>query len=199
MITGDSAIILAGQGSCLEGMECPRVFVPVGGKPLLVRTREQVQKFEVFPMIVTPHKPIYSQFPHCFVPEYSDTGAETLLSARPIWGDRTYVLMGDVLYSDEVMHMIMIDRNILSVYGDKDEIFGIVFAKKRAHMVTAALGGTWTHRPWLWAFYRLLCGFGVTSHRFDDTIYHRTPEGDYTQDFDTIQKYQKFLEKHVWV
>lgn len=198
MITGNVALILAGQGSCLEGMECPRVLIPISGEPLLVRTWDQLQKFDVLPMVVTPHRPIYSLFPHCFIPKHSATGPETLLSTRPIWGDRTYVLMGDVIYADSVMNTIMADENILSVYGSKDEIVGIVFSKKRTLRVETALQGTWTHKPWLWAFYRLLCGVGVSNHQFDDAIYYHIPEEGYTRDIDTIVQYRKFLEEYPW-
>jgi len=197
LTSGNIVLLLAGDYSPLEGMDCTRQLVPITGKPLLQRTWEQIQPFGFHTVIVTPHESIYSLFPYHFEPKRYDLGAQTLLSTKSIWGDRTFVLMGDTLYSGEVVNIIMSSETGLGFYGNKDEISGIVFDTVHSDAIITALEQVGTHKPWSWVFYRLLCGFGIREHSFDDR-YHFIPDGDPTRDFDSVRVYHKFLEEHSW-
>ena len=197
----DIVLIMAGDFSPLEDGGPTRQMLAIGGQPLIQRTWEQVQPFGVPTLIVASHDSICDLFPNDTIAPspQSSTGALMLLDTQFVWGDRTFVLMGDTAYSDDVISMVMSDRNELSFYGDRSEIYGIVFERNQVGKVAEALkkvdpGYSW----WLWVLYRILCGFPMTSHRFDDTVYHFTPDGDYTRDFDSINYYQKFLEEHEW-
>lgn len=194
------ALIMAGDFSPLEDGGPTRQMLPISGEPLLQRTWKQLQPFGIPILIVADHRSICNVFDNCIAPDpQSNTGAMMLLDTQSVWGDRTFVLMGDTVYSDDVINMIMSNENDLSFYGDHSEIYGVVFEKNQINRVVDALenvgaGYSW----WLWVFYRMLCGFDATSHRFDDLIYHFIPEGDYTRDFDSIDYYHKFLREHEW-
>lgn len=197
MIVGNVILILTADYKFLEGMECPRQLIPIAGEPLLQRTWKQIQPYGFHNFVVTPHEQIQRLFPFCFEPGRYDYGAQTFLSTRPVWGTRTFILLGDVLYSGEAISMIMSDENDVGFYGDRHEICGIVFDRTQFDTIATALEGVGTHKPWLWVFYRLFCGFGVKEHSFDNR-YHFLPDGDLTRDFDTIKVYRDYLEKHPW-
>jgi len=124
----------------------------------------------------------------------------------PLWGvERTTLLCGDTAYPPEVLKRILLDESPLSVWGDEAEIYGIVFVESQYERVRKAIERAMAHHPavvkygLLWAFYRAVCGNeSLRHHAFDDVIFKHVQRGTYIEDFDTPERYARWLRNHPW-
>ena len=204
-------IVAAGESERWHG-ECPKQLVDVAGEPLLTRTLRQLAALGQSPVVVT-HKPeIEAVAERCFKPQRRRWLAETVLSTRRLWRGMTVVLLGDVVWTDEVLRRVMTAGRSPRVYGNYNEIYAVAFARQDWERVIGALeravedaeaGG----RGKLWQFYRALCRReNLHRHHWDYDIFEvvpsdGTPAGNhaaFTQDFDTLEDYHRFLDRWPW-
>ena len=91
--------------------ENPCQMAVVEGKPLILRTLSQLAMWghdqNVF--TVTHKEPIKAVVPCFFIPNPRFYWAETVLSTRLLWRNRTIILHGDVIFSPAVLHAILSD------------------------------------------------------------------------------------------
>jgi len=84
-------------------------------------------------------------------PSESQHLSDTIYSSRASWGDRTVILLGDVIFTKESINHILRDRepvcfyglleqsSIVKLFGYRKEIFGFSFDRTRASQIEMAL------------------------------------------------------------
>ena len=134
-----------------------------------------------------------------YTPEKYDYICQTLKSTRNIWGDdRTIVLLGDVLYSEYIIDRVFSKHPPILFYGSivHKEIYALAFTDKPEiiwaldrvdERVVEGFHGQ------LWQLFYVLNK--LPGHRHPDSIPYRMFRHvyDFTQDFDTVEDYEKFL------
>ena len=190
-------VLAAGAHERWSGQRAKQL-VAIANELLLERTQRQAGDN----CIVVTHLPAIQRHSRAyFIPENHRWTVETLLSTKCKRGDRTVVLLGDVVYSDEAMARILAFDGPVAVFGCQWEIFAVSFSAKAQFAVEAALtvalvdahqGG----RGKLWEFYRAFCGFPLAEPILEGEIFQFIT--DYTDDIDTVQEYYAFLDKNPW-
>jgi hypothetical protein len=127
---------------------------------------------------------------------------ETLYNS-PWGGDRTIVLLGDVVYSRPLMDRIFACNDSVRVYGHLYEIFAVVFGEAGYQRVRGALyraiehaeaGGPGTLRK----LYQALRGVDLDDDSIEDELLGYVDYmQDYTRDVDTPDDYADLLDKVV--
>lgn len=211
-------IILAGGGP-RKGwtLEHPKVMAKVEGKPIVLRVVLQVKNRGYVPIVLTKFPQVVEAVGGecaCYWPPpwvnldnlsewYYERPVGGLLDSIPIWnlGGRTTLLCGDTAYPPEALDKILADDSPISFWGNCDEIFAITFLPEQAERLTKAIDEslrtdkTIAH---LWTTYRALCGFPLRAHRFEDVIWKELGRKTYLFDFDSVEKYEKWLENNQW-
>lgn len=199
----------AGESERWHG-ECPKQLVDIAGEPLLKRTLRQLEALGQSATVVTHKSEIEAAARDCHRPQERRWLAETVLSTHRLWGDRTVILLGDVVWADEALRHIVTADCSPRVYGNYNEIYAIAFDRGDWERVVQALkrakedaeaGG----RGKLWQFYRALCGCAnLHKHHWDYDIFEVVPsdgtpnKAAFTQDFDTLEGYHHFLDRWPW-
>jgi hypothetical protein len=196
-----SLIMAAGDNTRWNG-RIPKQLAEIGGQPLIQRTYRQASLYRGSPIIVTHNPAIKALELNCFEPQFRRWIVETLLSTRQLWQERTAVLLGDVIYSDYTMRLLLANRDPLAVYGFKWEIVGLSFDSEAWGDVILALenakhnaekGG----RGKLWEFYRSYCHIPLEATDYVECSVFNEVE-DYTNDIDSMQEYWLFLQNNPW-
>lgn len=206
-------IILAGGGARRGWTwERHKVMAEVEGKPVVLRIVEQVQHNcvvltenvnviqvieDVVPCYVPPPHPLEMDW-HYKRP----IGA--LVNSIPLWSEdeRTILLCGDVVFPIGIVEAILEDTDPISVWGTCAEIVGITFAPEEYHRMAQAVWDALhsdTRHGHLWVLYRVLCGFSnVHHHRLENTIFKKIDDDAGIIDFDSVEKYEKWMRKNPW-
>jgi len=191
-------VLIMASGNDRRGWteENPKQLAAIRGEPLMLRTIRQVRERGYDAVVMSDKPAVRKLLPDAKLPQDSSNCCRSLLSTRPYWQTRTIILAGDTVFSEAALDMIFADDEPLSVVGDAGEIFAIIFDESEQQRVATAARdgavkieeGAHTH---LWIFYRVICDFDdVATHRFDDIIYRKVPEGDRTLDIDTPETYR---------
>ena len=199
-------ILASGEQTRWSGVDAKQL-IRIDGEPLILRTIRQVTlRLGVRPVVVTHHPCIQRTvgatadvliLPH----DQRRWTAETTLHSMPVWGDATWILLGDVFWTDRAMDRICrmhCDEDIryFITHGQKwDEILGVWLRDTHWDRWQRALEHAIRHarrggRGKLWESYRSLCGFRLKKHKLDD--YHRYPITDESTDFDALEDYLAF-------
>ena len=191
--------------------ENPCQMAMVEGQPLILRTLSQLkERGHDWRVTVVTHKPaIMSIIQHYFIPSPRFYWAETVLSTRILWTDRTIILHGDVIFSPAVLDAILADTAPIAFHGAMGEAFGITFTTEHHHRILTALEDAKEDAPkdlpmrkgrgLVWQFYRAFNGTHLHKHVHNWDIYRLAPKDDYTCDIDhSIKKHTEFLEKYAW-
>lgn len=208
-----SLILCSGQRPQWSGQRS-RQLAPVANELLIERTQRQALRLGPSALlragsgqagdnciVVTNVPSIQRHSRAYFIPEKDRWMVETILSTKSLWSDRTVVLLGDVIYSDEAMARILACERPVAMFGSHLKEFALSFSAEAQFAVEAALtaalldalnGG----RGKLWEVYRLVSGFDLREERFEDEVFHLVD--DYTDDLDTIDGYYAFLDKNPW-
>jgi len=208
-------ILAAGEHERWTG-EGPKHLVDVAGELLLCRTQRQLKDLGWSFCVVTHLPELEAVSDRVFVPGLRRWTCETLMSTAELWRDRTVVLLGDVVWPDEVLEQVLTDRQSPRVFGNFCEIYAVSFSDANAYRVASALQraiseNCGAHTGKLWAFYRALASNEpLAIPRWDKVgIFHTIPSvgtpawamGDqqaFTRDFDHIGDYWQFLEECPW-
>lgn len=205
-------IVLASGQQLRWGGHDNKHLVPIHGEPLLLRTLRQVRRHcATRPVVVTHCQPTIDTINGVadvltLPAETRRWATETALCSCPSWGDPTWLLLGDVYWTDEAigrLFNISDDRppQYFISAGTKgwDEILGVWFRGAHGRLMThvlyhAVLDAERGGRGKLWESYRSLCGFRLPKHRLENE--HRFPIDDESTDFDTWDECQSFVERH---
>jgi hypothetical protein len=200
-------ILAAGEAIRFNGV-CKQLL-PAGDKTIIERIVDQVVSRSYIPYIVTCNQQIMDAmgmgyaYPFLMPSEHELT-CETLLSTIEIWNERTIVLLGDVLYSTQIMDAIFRCEDPIRVFGNVSEVFAITFTKRVHSQVVRALQQAIKaypeHPGKLRTFYKIYCGFDPGQAEkpgipLDDQVFWYSR--DWTMDVDTEEEYKNMVNELV--
>lgn len=197
MVERRAIILAAGEATRWDG-EGIKQLVEVDGMPLLERTLKQLDKHHCDIVIMGNER--LAQFAKCRTPEVTCCTTDTLLRSYETWGQRNYVILGDVYFTNAAMDQMFRCTKRFCVFTDTVDIFALTFtsfvipqmeeAIKRTVNEAARTGGRihelyreWhqvprgTKCPWISGTYQTL--------------------GDETQDFDCLKDLEQFRAGHT--
>jgi hypothetical protein len=145
-----SQILIMACGSAFldRGFKVNRHLVPIAGIPMILRTVRQLAEREHRPTIATYHegiKRVVGGEADYFLPEYHRWYPETFLHTCSLWTDYNVVLLGDTVYSDEVLDEIMgyLGQDALWIHGRRMGMFdGAIHAGFAQHRPMDGTGQT---------------------------------------------------------
>jgi hypothetical protein len=190
-------ILAAGSHSRWE-LELPKQLIHVFGKPLLIRTQNQVYSLtNQWPIVVANNHRIVSHSRKSI--HYPTTSTvDAAMGTRKYWQDTVVILLGDVLFSEAAISAVYGSDSPIGVFGSSvlGEIFALKiapsgYAKAVKHLSVAVEDFKYGGRGKLWEFYRSLCGFSLKEHKYD-TVYFHNIHDELTRDFDTVEQYYEF-------
>jgi hypothetical protein len=200
-------ILCAGEQTRWGDVYNPKQLVDVGGEPLLFRTIRQVRRWGQEPVIVT-HDERLRVSQRSFEPTGRRWTVETLFWTHPLWEDRTVVLLGDVIFTNDALDRIMACRAPLQIFGRKElrhrlvgryyEIFGLSFDRGEHQRIKDVLqraidwvvGTGAPNGGKLRSFYELYCGLPLDQYQHENEVFY--PIEDWTEDIDAPEDYQQF-------
>lgn len=212
------ALITCAGPAVRWGDGVPKQLAVVDGEPILHRTVRKCLARKMTPTIVAVDPRLTLPHVASFEPDDRRHWVSTMLACKPIWGDETVVLLGDVWFSAEAMDQIAEDSG-LRVYGRSrpspltggpQEVFACRFSREHHERVEAALRASIVHADrWFaqrtdgydatgkpigspWQFYRALVGADLETDTFDRDVWREAPE-DFTDDFDSRARYERWL------
>lgn len=175
--------------------EIPKVkqLIKIDGEILIKKIQEQ------FPdsIVITRNGEISKHSQMVLHPANCGCTIETLFSTHGLWQTWTTVLLGDVLYGENTVHKMGVQKEQLMFYGDKGEIYAFKFHWDIIPMIHYAINALFNHKEWtpkfgkLWNLYRVLSG---TDYRL-----HAKPGKYFTfvsdcKDFDNQEQYLKYAK-----
>jgi len=194
-----SSVILASGSQRRWDGNYPKQLLSIGGETLLSRMRRQmIIESNVYPSIITDNTEIIHMYAgNCYIPNNSDTVIDSLMSSSALWGEITYVLLGDVYYTKKAIDILTTAPHYKIVFGDEVEIFALRFyssqiielisAAKRAKAFPAH-----NSEFKLWNLYRALEGYRDDEHKLGSQF---CLIEDDTQDFDCVEDYLSFMDE----
>lgn len=190
-------ILAAGDSDRWKG-RIPKQLIQIRNEPLISGTIRQIRHKRHY--IITHNQEIIGALngSEHFEPKQQRWITETLLSTKSLWGERTLVLLGDVIYSDEAIDLMLNCTKPLSVFGCKWEIFGLSFSGQNINEVRTSLSVAIEHaeqggRGKLWEFYRTYCGIPLSNTQtLEKEVF--VPIDDRTNDIDSIEEYFLHLQ-----
>jgi hypothetical protein len=187
----------------------PKQMVDVAGEPLIARTMRQLHNLDT-PAIVATHVPEIQEIVGAYcVPKPRRWICEGLLNTQELWNDETIVLLGDVVWPDEVLRQVVNSKKRPAVFGNYCEIYAAAFNRDHHERVVAALRRAIADAEEgsegkLWHFYYSLAGFeNIRKRQWNYDVFevipsNGTPTVAFTQDFDWWDDYVEFLETNEW-
>lgn len=184
-----------------------RHLLPVAGKPVIVRLVDQFVDRGYAPTVVTDNAWMYEVVPEswCFAPTDAKYWPSTLLSTRPLWRDRNYVLQGDSVWLDEGIDAMLVGNNFPRVWAQGcGGVAAWAFLKENAAQIATvmetviAAGEAGQNLAYAGDCYRALEGDQFSNYAPEEAKYWaRLPRGTYW-DFDWPRHYIEFLEANPW-
>jgi len=151
--------------------------------------------------LVVSHHPQLLKYPHV-VPAKRQFILETLLSTKPIWADRTIVLLGDVYFSPADLDQVLACREEFAVFGSKPqvEIFALSFTKRFQpqiihHLYRALDYANGGGRGKLWEFYHSFIHSPLNKKRAFGGNFVNLSE---TTDIDSLEDYRNLVKKRTF-
>lgn len=126
-------IMAAGENERFGGVT--KQFLDIGCDTILSRITRQVIARQMEPRSIMTHKPEVRQYAldryfQAFAPMVRDTKASSLISSMNWFGERTIILLGDVIYSTAAMDSIMSFDGSIRFFGDRAEIYAVCFTRQ---------------------------------------------------------------------
>lgn len=126
---------------------------------------------------------------------------ETLYSTRELWGEKTIVLLGDVIYSKDALDQIFKSISSFCWFGDTAESYAIVFSRGvKDRMIQSCLNVIdKNYPPYQGTLRQLMFDYtGLTEKLlFASRNPHIRGISDYTRDIDTKEDYSNFKREVV--
>ncbi len=189
-----------------EGRSKHRLIVY--GEELLTRMVRQCSERGEKSTIVT-HRPeilrgLFDYDYSLFIPQHREYTCDTLRSTHPLWGnERVTVLLGDVIYSDELIDEILSNQKPIMFWGRSAlvrEIYSLSFTDRSE--ITRGLGDVMGrvsegYHGQLWQLFYSLNDLSPDCHPNSLPLkyFSYVSPLDHTQDFDRVEDYEKFIEK----
>jgi len=163
-------------------------LLDIGGCTILDRIKNQSGGISVV------RKPHVDKDGICL--DYKQTALLTDILTVTENDERSIILLGDVIYSDECIRQIFTYKGDIGFFYRKPEIFALVFSREYRHFLEKSLQVTnpkmKVHGK-LWSLYQLYLGLPIGSK-----ILRETPQtiliDDFTTDIDLKTHYVQFIE-----
>lgn len=185
-------ILAAGEGARWQNKGLKQLAV-VDKKPLIEHQVDRAPSA----LVVSHHFQLY-KYPHV-VPAKHQFILETLLSTKPLWKDRTTVLLGDVYFDSADLDRVLECREEFAVFGSKSqvEIFALSFTRnfhpQILHHLYRALDHAYSGgRGKLWEFYHSFIHSPLDKKRAFGGHFIDLPN---TTDIDSLKDYQNLVKK----
>lgn len=196
-----TVLILAAGKQQRWGSEYPiKQLLPIGNTTIIERIARQVMSYD--PVVVTCNPELLHLFPASYCPKNHRWTCETLLNTKEIWSSQNYILLGDTVYSSQLLKKLFDCADRFRVFGNPWEIFCLTFQPSRALenrlQTTIAKAEQSKGIGTLRQFFRLYTGTterNDISNPFFELIDHIT---DYTNDIDTPKQYENFLREWMY-
>jgi hypothetical protein len=190
----------------------PKQLAPIDGQPLLERTMKQLGEYETKVILVTHSDELAKYGGRVFDPSPANRWtAETLRSTQHLWGARTTILLGDVVYSPWALDRIMTSPERLAFFGRQDlrhrplgqyyEMFGLSFSFHAAptmlQAATKAINGAGNTETTakLRTIYNIIAELPLKEYHHECELFF--PIDDWTEDLDTPDDYLQFVDVAV--
>jgi len=113
------------------------------GETIIARIIRQCERRGAAPIVVShiPEIIAESKGRH-YEPKMRWLTCQTLLSTLPLWGERTIVLLGDVIFGKDAMDLVFAFDGPYGNFGDYWETYGISFIESQWLKVVQAIIGT---------------------------------------------------------
>lgn len=198
-------------------------WVEIDGEPLLVRTLRQLKSRAIDPVVVCRAGFKVPVGEECFqLVGPVDTLCADILRTEPLWTDRTWVLLGDVFFTDELLDQMLDYQQGLHFFGrfgasprtgGPGEVFSFAWDGPNGRLVEAlqvAVADAAKLPPGLpsyeyaslWQPYRWLAGGHMHQHTQhvhwnDKGIWVEQPHLDWSDDFDSYDRFQRFEKRYA--
>ncbi|RMF90951.1 MAG: hypothetical protein D6741_16455 [Planctomycetota bacterium] len=202
-------ILAAGTGARWTGAS-PKQLALCGGVPLIDRTIALARDFDISPVVVVTCDPrIVRPSAGWYMPRRCRWAVESLYETRPLWRERTVVLLGDVFYTEEAFAAITSDVRSLAFFGRSGpsrftgsrhgEMFALVFDRSLTnrlitHLERAIEDARRGGRGKLWELYRSCAGLPLRRHQVEDALFCEID--DHTDDIDSVSEYRR--KRRIW-
>jgi len=169
-------------------------LLPLGATTIIERTIQMS-----WGIVVSHKQEITDACNHVFlIPNKHRFTCETILSTRMLWTTQTTILLGDTIYSHNLMNIVLADKSVFRVFGNKWEIFALSFNINLVEYLErvvrkAELGkGKGTLRNLFWE-YTSTDKDTDTAHEYFTIV---DQFNDYTNDVDSPKEYENFMRQH---
>lgn len=186
-------------------------MIPVGkyGAPIIARTQIMATTHGYTEGMVVIGKPdVSGGGHHAELPEPVGPLLSGVRGTSGLWIGRVIILLGDVVYSHNLLDYILQDKADIRFYGRSGmnhftgkaapELFACAFNE---HMYDEILdhcnwmlerGQPIDYPPKLWSLYRLCAGFEHYDYKYEKKILHNNR--DYTDDIDSPEEHKQFWD-----
>lgn len=193
-------ILAAGEARRFNGVK-KQLLRLEDGYTIISRIIKQCQIRGVEPFVITHDAEIGCVCQSWYIPPKHSVTCETLLSTKPLWNERTIVLLGDVVYSKKTMDIIFNSNKGLRYFGDIYDIMAITFVKRYNNRLERALIDAIKFNNGKLRFsYRSLIGVPMgkeqTEQQLRDDEYFCYID-DWTHDVDMPSQYQAVIREQV--
>jgi len=185
-------ILCAGKATRFGGVA--KQLLSIGKESILERIVRQVRERGQEPTIIARSGEFNVLGSKAYFPAKYEVTCDTFLSTEILWEDRTVILLGDTIYSNEAMDKIFECDQDIMIFGDKWEIFAVSF--DNPNKVKIALTKAITQHPGkLSQFYYALIGIPAHADRGLKDQMENWPNfhyiDDWTRDIDLPSEYTK--------
>jgi hypothetical protein len=199
-------VLAAGEQARWEIGQGIKQFLPIDKETLIGRIQRQAVDRGQYATVITWRSDIMKASKSYYLihrPDERRWIAETLRTTRWLWEPRVIVLLGDVVYSKQIMDSIFEYGGPVRFWGNTGEIYALSFDSRMFEKIDEALDKAIRHAEFegglgkLRKVYQALAGFPFdinnTNHSYFETVLHH----DYTQDFDTVQEWHNFVREKL--
>jgi len=180
-------------------------LINIFGEPLIVRICRQALTLADVVVVLTANNKVAETVSRISGVEVSDKIADSLcgsiMNGWRFWGNKTFILLGDVYFTDDAIARISTFSDIqpyFDFYGTEHEVFAMAFGRLARiriglqevilkHAIDVGDGK-------MWGLYRALHNLNITAHERGESG-NFTYIKDGTRDFDYYHEYENFLEE----
>ena len=168
-------------------------LLPMDGDTVLGRIIRQVRERGVEPILVTHREDFVNTAKDVvhYEPASRNTIADTILNTQDLWAGQTVILLGDTVFGNATLNMILAHRGPFTAFGNSSEIFAFSFNDDSHEHFISTLEKTiadphcWKASPW--QIYRIYCGKRPDQSYIDKYTFEFAR--DATGDIDSLQEY----------
>jgi hypothetical protein len=199
-------VLASGEQARWEIGQGIKQFLPIEKESLITRIQRQVQDRGQVAVVVA-HNPLILKVSWAYYTivkkEERRWIAEAVKTSRWCWESRVIILLGDVVYSKTLMDSIFEYGGPVRFWGDRYEIFALGFDNRMFTKMEQALDKAIHHAEHnggpgkLRKVYQALAGYTFDKNEIRNIYFEEVIHPDYTQDFDTVQDWHRFVREKL--